>query len=178
MANHPHNKERPESAAVKSALAVDDMSALADALSYRQRRFCEEYIIDFNGRAAALRAGYSTKWADRQAYQLMMNKGVVRYIDHLTTSAAAKIMAVDPDYIIQGVVSIVNKDQARDGDKLRGYELLARILGMLVEKKEVTGKDGGPIEVEQRIEEEASDFRNMLKRIADKNTKTELEIIT
>jgi len=29
------------------------------ALTPRQERFCEEYLVDFNGSAAAIRAGYA-----------------------------------------------------------------------------------------------------------------------
>jgi phage terminase small subunit len=152
------------------------MEALKYALTYRQRRFCEEYVIDFNGRASVVRAGYSSKWPDRQAYELLMNPGVVRYIEHLSQSAAAKMMSVDPDYVIKSVTEIVSKETARDGDKLRGLELLARILGMLVEKKEVTGKDGGPIAIEE-TQKEAREFTEMLKRIRKTKIEKEIELI-
>lgn len=166
----PANKDRPESPGVRKALAAMDMDALRDALTYRQRRFCEEYIVDYNGAAAAVRAGYSNKYPDRQAHLLMGNKGITTYIDYLTASAAAKIMAVNPDYVIQGIVNILSKEQGKDNDKLRGYELLAKILGMLTDKHEITGKDGGAIEVEQRrIEEEASDFARMLRGMKKKH---------
>lgn len=172
-AKHPHNARRPESAAVLKALAADDMDALRDALSYRQRRFCEEYIVDYNGAAAVIRAGYAPKWCDRQAYALMMNKGVVRYIDHLTQTAASKIRAIDPDYVIQGIVAVVQKEMARDGDKLRGFELLAKILGMLKDKTEISGPDGGAIEIEQRVKEEAQHFKTLMDRLRERQKLSE-----
>jgi phage terminase small subunit len=172
-AKHPANPDRPESPAVKKALAAMDMDALADALTLRQRRFCEEYRIDFNGTAAAIRAGYAPTYADRQASQLLGNKGVSTYIEYLVASKAAQIMSVNPDYVVQGIVGVLSKDNARDGDKLRGYELLARILGMFIDKQEITGQDGGAIELEQRVQEEASDFTNMLKAMTKKGKKPE-----
>lgn len=168
-AKHPHDTDRPESPAVRKALEKMDMEALSIALTPRQRRFCEEYTVDFNGAAAAVRAGYSPTYPDRQAHLLLRNKGIAAYIDYLTASKAAKIMSVNPDWIIQGIVGIIGKDGGKDNDKLRGYELLARIMGMFIDKQEITGKDGGAIEVEQRrIDEEASDFTNMLKRMANR----------
>jgi hypothetical protein len=168
MAKHPHDPERPESPAVRKALAAMDMEALGMALTPRQRRFCEEYTIDFNGAAAAIRAGYSTNYPDRQAHQLLKNKGISTYIDYVTASRASKIMSVDPDWVMQGVVKVIS-DAEKAGDKLRGYELVAKILGMLTDKHEITGKDGGAIEVEQRrIEEEATDFTRMLKAMTKK----------
>jgi len=41
------------------------------ALSYKQQRFIDEYMIDFNGTQAAIRAGYSPRTAGVQAYQLV-----------------------------------------------------------------------------------------------------------
>lgn len=176
-ARHPANKDRPESPGVLKALAADDMQALGNALTFRQRRFCEEYAVDFNGKAAAIRAGYSPTYADRQAYQLLLNQGINKYIEHLTASAAAKIMSVDPDYIVQGIMKIIGKEEGKDGDKLRGYELLARILGMFVDKHEITGKDGGAIELEQRrIEEETSHVLTLLNQMR-KRDKKEVTII-
>lgn len=37
----------------------------------KERIFCAEYIIDFNGARAAREAGYSAKTADKQAWQLL-----------------------------------------------------------------------------------------------------------
>jgi phage terminase small subunit len=171
-AKHPHDTDRPESPAVKKALALMDMEALGTALTPRQRAFCKEYIVDFNGAAAAVRAGYSTGYPDRQAHQLLKNKGISTYIDYLVASQAAKIMSVDADYIVQGIVNIINKEQGRDGDKLRGYELLARLKGLFIDKQEITGKDGGAIEVEQRrVDEEANSFVNQLNAMRRKTEK-------
>jgi len=157
MANAPHDSKRPPSKAVQRALEANDMDALKAALSFRQRRFCEEYACDFQGNAAAIRAGYSIPTATEQSYQLLRNPGVVRYIDHLTQSTQAKALAADPDYVIQQVLAITGKDSTKDGDRLRGLELLARILGMLVNKTEISGKDGEAIKYE-KVREDADAF--------------------
>lgn len=168
-AKHPANPDRPESPAVKKALASMDMEALRKALTHRQRRFCDEYTIDFNGTAAAVRAGYASNYPDRQAHQLLHNQGIMTYIEFLTASKAAKIMSVNPDYVIQGIVNIVSKEEGKDGDKLRGFELLGKILGMFVDKTELSGRDGGAIEIEERrIAEESADFTRMLKAMTKK----------
>ena len=41
------------------------------ALSLKQKTFCQEYIIDFNGAQSAIRAGYSKKTAKVKASQLL-----------------------------------------------------------------------------------------------------------
>jgi len=41
------------------------------ALSLKQKTFCQEYIVDFNGAQSAIRAGYSKKTAKVKASQLL-----------------------------------------------------------------------------------------------------------
>lgn len=175
MANHPHNSRRPESASVKLGVEIyreeGDIEPLRNALSPRQRAYCEEYVVDYNGWKAAKRAGYAgtEKTLQRQSTQLKRNMGVNAYIDFLTTSKEAKIVAVDPDYVIAGLTKILQKPEARDGDKIRVYEILARHLGMFIDRTEITGKDGDAIRVEQqRIEEEAQSFTHLLNGLRKK----------
>lgn len=157
---------------IQQAIDRNDAKAVYDLLTTRQRRFCEEYSLDFDGKAATIRAGYAPKWADRQAHLLLKLPGVAFYIDDLTRSKEAKIVSVNPEYVIQRVLDIIGKDGARDGDKLRGLELLARHLGMFIDKTEITGKDGGPLETRQ-VEQDAQNFTNLLKTLADRADKKE-----
>jgi phage terminase small subunit len=169
MANHPHNPSRPARKSVQDAVARGDITTVVRKLTARQRRFCEEYSIDFNGGAAAVRAGYSSKTATAQATNLMQNVGVLAYIDDLTRSKEAKIVSVDPDYIIRQVTEIIGKPFAKDSDRLRGLELLARHLGMFIERTELTGRDGGPLEINQkRVEEDAQNFTNLLNQLRER----------
>lgn len=175
-AKHPHDSSRPESPAVKRALKIYEETAnieeLYNALTVRQRRFAEEYVLDFNGTAAAIRAGYSPNHVDKQSYTLRNHKGVAAYIDYLTRTKEAKIMSISPDLLVQKTMEIINKEGAKDSDKLRGVEMLMRHLGMFVDKTEITGKDGGAIEVEQRrIEEEAHNFTVMMKQLRERAKK-------
>ena len=50
------------------------------ALTDKQKRFCEEYLIDLNATQAAIRAGYSTKTAEQTASRLIRNVKVHEYI--------------------------------------------------------------------------------------------------
>jgi len=42
-------------------------------LNTRHSRFIDEYLVDFNGAQAAIRAGYSPNAAKEQAYHLLTN---------------------------------------------------------------------------------------------------------
>lgn len=84
-------------------------------------------------------------------------------------------MSVNPEYLIQKVTAIINDDSAKDNDKLRGIEMLMRHLGMFVERTEITGKDGGAIEVEQRrIEQEAQSFTSLIQGLKERADGTTL----
>lgn len=173
MAKHPHNKDRPESLGVRRALEKGDKEALKIALTTKQRAFCHEYVVDFNGAAAVIRAGYSPLWADRQASALKKNKGVAAYIDHLTQSKAAKIMSVNPEYLLQKLSEIMNDESTRTADKIRTIEMYMKHLGMFIERTEITGKDGEAIRVEQQTKQEADGFLSTIRRIAEKNAQKE-----
>jgi phage terminase small subunit len=51
------------------------------ALTYKQRRFCAEYLRDQNGCAAAIRAGYSVKGACVAATRLLSNDNIRENIE-------------------------------------------------------------------------------------------------
>lgn len=175
-AKHPHDSSRPMSAAVRKAYEAGDIEGLKAAFSPRCRAFCEEYVVDFNGAAAVVRAGYSTNYADRQAHVMKKNPGVQMYIDHLMAKRPERISLVDPDYVIAQVTAIISKPEAKDGDRLRGLELLARHLGMFIDRTEITGKDGGAIELERKVEEDATALIHLLNGMKEK-APTEVEII-
>lgn len=175
--NWPHNPDNPVPQKVRRALDAGDVEALAAALTIRQRRFAEEYVVDFNGTAAAIRSGYSPKTAMQQATRLLKHEGIAAYIEALSLEKSQGIKSVDPEYVIQKVTEIITKEGARDGDKLRGLELLARHLGMFVDKTEITGKDGGPLAIEQKkiIEEDSRSFIDNLKAMQRK--KPDLKVV-
>ena len=50
-------------------------------LTEKQKRFCDEYLIDLNGTQAAIRAGYSVKSARSQANENLKKSYIRDYID-------------------------------------------------------------------------------------------------
>lgn len=49
-------------------------------LTEKQKRFCDEYLIDLNATQAAIRAGYSVRTANEQGARLLANVSVQEYI--------------------------------------------------------------------------------------------------
>lgn len=52
-------------------------------LNEKQSRFCEEYVVDLNATAAAIRAGYSEKTARSQGQRLLTNADIQARISSL-----------------------------------------------------------------------------------------------
>lgn len=177
MAKHPHDSSRPAPERVLKAIEVYERTGkidqLKEALTIRQRRFAEEYVIDFKSREAAIRAGYSLTDIDKQAYIVKNHKGVSKYIEYLSESKASKIVSVTPEYLIQQLTAVMNKEGIKDSDKIRSIELLMKHKGMFIDKTEITGRDGEAIRIEQqRVQEEAEDFADTIRRMARKKEVT------
>ena len=61
----------------------EELQQLAAALTPRERKFVHEYLVDLNGKDAAIRAGYSEKTAASQASRLLRKPEVKAYRDAL-----------------------------------------------------------------------------------------------
>lgn len=57
----------------------------------RYERFAREYVIDLNGKRAAIAAGYSASRAEVTASELVRNRKVCQRIDQLMTERASKL---------------------------------------------------------------------------------------
>lgn len=66
-------------------------------LTPTQEKFCEEYLLDYNGTAAAIRAGYSTKGASVQAARLLAN---ARISERLSTMRKERAEAAHVDAVM------------------------------------------------------------------------------
>lgn len=56
------------------------------ALTEKQKRFVEEYLIDLNATQAAIRAGYSAKTANEQGARLLVNVSIQKAISRAMTA--------------------------------------------------------------------------------------------
>lgn len=161
-------KEKTFKPKLQAAIDSGNIQDVIDQLTVRQRRFAEEYVLDFNGAAAVTRSGYSAKYPNRTAYELLHNPAVKAAIDQLTEKNASK-STLKPEYVLNKIQRTIEKAELANNHNavLRGCELLARHLGMFIDRTELTGKDGGPLET-RHIEQEAKNFTNLLKQLAEK----------
>lgn len=77
-------------------------------LNEKQKAFCEEYIKDFNGTQAAIRAGYSSHTANEQASQLLAKLNVQEYLEELKAERAKRVR-LDHDYVLNTLIEVVDR---------------------------------------------------------------------
>lgn len=105
-------------------------------ITEKQKRFVDEYLIDLNATAAAKRAGYSEKTADRIGPELL-GKTCVSQAIQKALAERQKRTGITQDYVLEKLKEITDKT-ASDGtdsvlkysNKLRALELLGKHLGM------------------------------------------------
>lgn len=171
-------KNTRQSRKTNELIAKGDFAALGDALTYRQKRWCEEFIVDYDATKAARRAGYNAKAIDRQAHQLLHHPGCRAYAEYLDKEARKNVegKVLDKEYVVekalQGIQSA--QDKGNLSAYFRGLELLARYLGMFVDKTEISGPNGEAIQLEQRAKEEAESLIATLQKLSRKK---EVEIL-
>lgn len=117
-------------------------------LTGKQKRFCDEYLIDCNATQAAIRAGYSPKTANEQGSKLLNNKRIVAYIERQLEKLHNKKMADVQEvmeyltavmrgeyteqvlrFVGDGVQEITNIEIAAK-DRIRAAELIGKRYGM------------------------------------------------
>lgn len=140
---------------------------MAGGLTPKQQAFVAEYLVDLNGAAAARRAGYSASNADKIASELL-GKTRVREALAAAMEERSKRVEIDSDYVLKNLLEIVERCMQRapvihkgqqvvdeDGNSvwcfdgknaIKALELLGKHKGMWIEKQELTGANGGPVD--------------------------------
>jgi phage terminase small subunit len=112
-------------------------------LTEKQKRFCEEYLIDLNATQSAIRAGYSKKSADKIGHELLEKTVVSEYLQTLRVEQS-KRTGITADEVVNELKKVAFADTKLQGrDKVRALELLGQHLGMFTEK--VSTVDEGEI---------------------------------
>jgi len=124
----------------------------------KQKRFCEEYLVDCNATQAAIRAGYSKKTARAIGQRLLTNVDIKKYIEQQLQKLKNEKIA-DAQEVLEyltsvmrgeqkeqvalltgeGVQDLVQKDVSAK-DRLKAAELIGKRYALFTEKVELQGE--------------------------------------
>lgn len=126
-------------------------------MNAKQKRFCEEYLVDCNATQAAIRAGYSGKTAYAIGERLLRNVEVDSYIKEQLERIHNERTA-DAVEVMEYLTSVMRGEQTEetlklDGDgiqriaeigvsakeRIKAAELIGKRYGMFKENVNVTG---------------------------------------
>lgn len=110
-------------------------------LTERQRRFCDEYLIDLNATKAAIRAEYSEKTAYSMGQRLLKNVEVKKYIDELI-EARQRRTEITQDRVLRELAIIAFSNAA---DYAAVVEREAFLEAEDGEKIKLLDEDGNPV---------------------------------
>ena len=122
-------------------------------LALKRIKFCKEYVIDFDGTKAAIRAKYSKKTATKIASHLLTIVDVQTYLAKLIAKRSKKT-EITAEYVLTGLqevterclqrVPVLDKDGKETGEwkfeasgANRSLELLGRHLEMFTDRLRV-----------------------------------------
>jgi len=113
-------------------------------LTEKQRKFVEAYMGKAKGNAteAVRLAGYSHKYADRQAHQLLENDRVLGAIEERQKNDPLIASREDRQRFW---TDVMNGENHEIKDRLRASEILGKSQADFIERREVSGPNGGPI---------------------------------
>ena len=127
-------------------------------MTEKQKRFCDEYLIDLNATQAAIRAGYSKKTARAIANENLTKPYINEYIKKRMAEKEAELIA-DQDEVLRYLTSVLRGEsqsteiviegtgdgcsEARtmtkepsEKDRLKAAELLGKRYGLYTDKVE------------------------------------------
>ena len=99
----------------------------------KQKKFCDEYLIDLNATQAAMRAGYSKKTAYSIGDENLRKPELQAYIQKRQKEGQERAEITRGDIIDQlksiGFVDL-DVDNIKATDKIKALEIMARMLGL------------------------------------------------
>lgn len=127
-------------------------------MTAKQRRFCDEYLIDLNATQAAIRAGYSEKNARNIASENLAKPNIRAYIDQRMAEKESELIA-DQDEVLKYLTAVMRgqtkaevvvvegigegcseartmKKAPDEKERLKAAELLGKRYGLYTERVE------------------------------------------
>ena len=146
-------------------------------LNTKQKRFCQEILVDGNATQAAIRAGYSKRSAYSTGHDNLQKPKIQKYISRL--KAARKLRTqVTADRVLEGLAKIAFAEKSKKtGDKLKALGMLGKHVGIfdnqLNLEKQALIKDLSKIDPVEHKKDSVEFYKKM---ISNPKTPTKLKL--
>lgn len=96
----------------------------------RQKRFAEEYVLDHNGAAAAVRAGYAPASAKVTACRLLNQRAIQEVVNEHEHAIETELQ-MSRNRVINGLLSAIEMAEAKAdaGSLIAGWRELGKLMG-------------------------------------------------
>ena len=123
------------------------MGTLNTGLTTKQLRWIDEYLVDFNGAASAVRAGYSPKTARAIACELL-TKPHIQAVLQAKQGVLAEELRITRQGVIRGLLDAfeMSRDQQNPGAMVAALSTIGKMLGFYaveVRKVELSAPQSG-----------------------------------
>lgn len=172
-------------ARVTKAMAEGGPIAVIGLLTEKQIRFVEAYTENFDKDAALIAAGYNVankSNAGKMAFQMLNHPAIKIAVRHYTEKRVDKAV-LSQEFVEYQLLKIANAmekatlagDTKSAAVMLRSIEVMGKLLGMFVDRQEITGKDGDAIRIEE-TNDTADAFTRSITRLAERDRADSLSI--
>ena len=102
-------------------------------LTNQQQIFISEYFIDYNGRQAAIRAGYTPEHAEKTAYRLLQQPNIQTLVSE-QVEARIERASVTADWVLSRLKAeaLYIGENASHGARVAALAQLAKILSLYI----------------------------------------------
>ena len=107
-------------------------------MTEKQKRFCDEYLVDYNATQAAVRAGYSAKSAYSIGEENLRKPEIKTYIDERLEQLHNERTA-DATEVMEFLTEVMRDEGEGSVSRLKAAELLGKRFGLFTDKLNVEG---------------------------------------
>ena len=128
-------------------------------MTQKQKRFCEEFLVDSNGTQAAIRAGYTKRSASSTGHDNRQKPKIQRYISRLRQARNLRTQVIADRVLVELAKITFAEEVINTGYKLKALNMLAKHMDLYDKQgrensKNLQEKEPEPKEDKAPIEEE------------------------
>lgn len=134
---------------------------MENKMTAKQKRFCDEYLIDLNATQAAIRAGYSEKTARQIGTENLSKPSIKEYIEKRMAEKEAALIA-DQDEVMKYLSAVMRREKSEN------------VVVTVSEKRTFYAPDESGTMRKNTVEKEEAKIVQIPARLSDSNKAAEL----